>query len=121
MADALTSVLAIAALLAGAMLGWVWLDPAVGLLGAVVILRWSWSLLRDTGTVLLDAADPALAAEIRALVEREDARLTDLHVWRLGPGAHAAIVSVTGPASAEEVRARLSGLEAIAHLTVERR
>lgn len=121
LADALTSVLAIAALLGGRYLGWVWLDPAMGLVGAVVIASWSWALLRDTAGVLLDAADPALEAEIRDGVEGPgDARITDLHVWRVGPGAYAAIVSVVG-ADAGRVRDRLRPVHAIAHLTVETR
>lgn len=122
LADALTSVLAIAALLSGRYLGWVWLDPVMGIVGAAVIATWSWSLLRDTAAVLLDTADPHLAGEVRDHVERDgDARVTDLHVWRVGPGAHAAIVSVTGEADAETVRTRLDSVHEIAHLTVETR
>src|SRR5262249_15186535 len=95
LADALTSVLAIAALAAGKFAGWVWLDPLMGVVGAVVIARWSWSLMQDTAGVLLDVADPALVQEIREQVEGPgDARIVDLHVWRIGPEAHAAIVSV---------------------------
>lgn len=121
LADALTSVLAIAALLAGSTLGWVWLDPAMGIVGALVIARWSWALMRDTAAVLLDATDPALEREVREHVERGDARITDLHIWRVGPEAHAAIVSVTGPVDAETVRARLTPVHELAHLTVEHR
>lgn len=121
LADALTSVLAIAALLAGSTLGWVWLDPAMGIVGALVIARWSWTLMRDTAAVLLDAADPALEREVREHIERGDARITDLHIWRVGPEAHAAIVSVTGPIDAEKVRARLAPVHELAHLTVEHR
>jgi cation diffusion facilitator family transporter len=121
MADALTSVLAIAALLGGRYLGWVWLDPAMGIVGAIVIAIWSWMLMRDTAAVLLDASDPHLEEEIRQEVEGPgDARITDLHVWRLGPGAHAAIVSVTG-ANHDVVRDRLTPVHEIAHLTVEAR
>lgn len=121
LADALTSVLAIAALLGGRYLGWVWLDPVVGIMGAIVIAIWSWTLLRDTAAVLLDAADHQLEARIRQEVEQAgDARITDLHVWRVGPGAHAAIVSVTG-ADADVVRRLLDPIPQIAHLTVETR
>lgn len=120
LADALTSLLAIAALLAGRYLGWVWLDPAMGLVGAAVIARWSWSLMRDSAHVLLDSTEPALAAEIRTRVEAPgDARITDLHVWRIGPSAHAAIVRVTGAPSSSAVRERLAPIRAIGHLTVE--
>lgn len=121
LADALTSVLAIAALLGGRFFGWVWLDPAMGLVAATVIAAWSWGLMRDTAAVLLDAADPALEAEVREQVEGPgDARITDLHVWRVGPGAHAAIVSVVG-ADAPSVRRRLAAVHEIGHLTVEAR
>ncbi|MGV7119465.1 MULTISPECIES: CDF family Co(II)/Ni(II) efflux transporter DmeF [unclassified Sphingopyxis] len=119
LADALTSVLAIAALLGGRYFGWVWLDPAMGVVGAIVIAIWSWSLMRDTAAVLLDATDKKLEAEIRALVEGPgDARIRDLHVWRVGPAAHAAIVSVTGTTRAA-VCERLRPVHEIEHLTVE--
>lgn len=122
LADALTSVLAIAALLGGRYMGWIWLDPVMGIVGAVVIAVWSWSLVRDTAGVLLDTADPHLEEEVRQEVEGPgDARITDLHIWRLGPGAHAAIVSVTGQANVETVRARLAPVHELAHITVETR
>jgi cation diffusion facilitator family transporter len=118
-ADALTSVLAIAALLGGRYLGWVWLDPLMGIVGSVVIAVWAWSLMRDTGAVLLDATDAAIEAEIRELVEGPgDAKITDLHVWRVGPGAHSAIISVVG-ATRETICARVKPVHEIEHLTVE--
>ncbi len=121
-ADALTSVLAIAALLSGRYLGWVWLDPVMGIAGAIVIATWSWSLIRQTAAVLLDTTDVHLEAEVRRHVEdKGDARITDLHIWRVGPGAHAAIVSVTGAVDGETVRSRLASLHQLAHLTVETR
>jgi cation diffusion facilitator family transporter len=121
-ADALTSVLAIVALLAGRYLGWVWLDPVMGIVGAIVIARWAWSLMRVTSGVLLDQTDENVAEEIRELVEKPgDATITDLHVWRVGPEAHAAIVSVIGEttANAESIRERLKPVHEISHLTVE--
>ncbi len=121
-ADALTSVLAIAALLAGRYLGWVWLDPVIGIVGAIVIARWAWTLMGDSAAVLLDQTDAHVAEEIRELIEKPgDATLTDLHVWRVGPQAHAAIVSVLGQASAnaESIRERLKPVHEISHLTVE--
>ena len=122
LADALTSILAIVALLAGRMLGWVWLDPVMGLVGAAVIARWAWTLMRDTAGVLLDATDEQVAAEVRELLEAPgDARICDLHVWRVGPQAHAAIVSVAGGLDAAEVRRRLAPVHELAHLTVEAR
>ncbi|CAI9412783.1 Cadmium, cobalt and zinc/H(+)-K(+) antiporter [Pleomorphomonas sp. T1.2MG-36] len=121
LADALTSVLAIAALLGGRFLGWVWLDPAMGLVGAAVIAVWSWSLMRAASSVLLDMADPHVEGEIRELVEDEtEARIVDLHLWRVGPAGHAAIVSVVGD-DADNVRRRLRPVHEIVHLTVEAR
>lgn len=121
-ADALTSVLAIAALLAGRYLGWVWLDPVMGIVGAMVIARWAWSLMGVTSAVLLDQTDEHVADEIRELVEKPgDATITDLHVWRVGPEAHAAIVSVLGESTlnAEGIRERLKPVHEVSHLTVE--
>lgn len=122
LADALTSVLAIAALLAGRYLGWVWMDPVMGIVGAIVIARWSWTLMRDTASVLLDATDRHVADEVRELVEKPgDARIADLHVWRVGPEAHAAIVSVVGRngVDTDTIRTRLTPVHELAHLTVE--
>ncbi|MBN8845169.1 CDF family Co(II)/Ni(II) efflux transporter DmeF [uncultured Sphingopyxis sp.] len=122
LADALTSVLAIAALLAGRYLGWVWMDPVMGIVGAIVIARWSWSLMRDTAAVLLDRSDDHVAEEVRELVEAPgDARIVDLHVWRLGPDAHAAIVSVAGPAglTGAAIRERLAPVHELRHVTIE--
>lgn len=124
LADALTSILAIAALLAGRYLGWVWLDPAMGVVGALVIARWAWTLMRDTAGVLLDKTDDPVAQEIREILgETDDATITDLHVWRVGPEARAAIVSVLGsPAiNADIIRQRLAPVHEVTHLTVEYR
>jgi cation diffusion facilitator family transporter len=122
LADALTSVLAIVALLAGRYLGWVWLDPVMGIVGGIVIALWAWNLLRDTAAVLLDTSDPHLEAEVREQVEGPgDARITDLHVWRIGPGAHAAIVSVAGTVDRETIRERLVPVHELAHVTIETR
>ena len=117
--DALTSVLAIAALLAGRYLGWWWLDPAVGILGSIVIARWAWGLMKDTAAILLDTAEPALTAKVRALAEAEGATIRDLHVWRIGPHAHAVILSLAPGANGVAVRARLHALPRMAHVTVE--
>lgn len=117
--DALTSVLAIAALLAGRYLGWWWLDPAVGILGSIVIARWAWGLMKDTAAILLDTAEPALTAKVRALAQAEGATIRDLHVWRIGPHAHAVILSLAPGANGAAVRARLHALPRMAHVTVE--
>lgn len=122
LADALTSVLAILALLAGRYLGWAWADAAMGVVGAVVIARWSWNLLRDTGRVLVDAkANPSLAQEIREGIEDGDAVITDLHVWQVGPGKFAAIVSLVAdrPLPPAAYAARVTIHEELVHVTVE--
>ena len=124
LADALTSLLAIAALLAGRYLGWVWLDPVMGIVGGIVIARWSWSLMKDTADVLLDRTDTHVAEEVRDFIEGPgDARITDLHVWKIGPEAHAAIIGVASndPAiDAAEVRRRLGPVHELQHVTIER-
>ncbi|WP_188061838.1 CDF family Co(II)/Ni(II) efflux transporter DmeF [Sphingobium sp. KCTC 72723] len=117
--DALTSVLAIAALLAGRYLGWWWMDPMVGILGAVVIARWAWGLMQDTAAILLDTAEPALMTRVRAVVEAQGATIHDLHVWRIGPHAHAAIVSLNAGADVAQVRAKVRALPRMEHVTVE--
>ncbi|MDQ0301136.1 CDF family Co(II)/Ni(II) efflux transporter DmeF [Ancylobacter polymorphus] len=122
LADALTSVLAIIALIAGGSLGWVWLDPAMGVVGGLVIARWAWSLMRDTAAVLLDTTDAEVAAEVTLAVEGPgDVRIADLHVWRIGPEAHAAIISVVAPlgVTCDAIRARLAPVHELKHITVE--
>jgi cation diffusion facilitator family transporter len=122
MADALTSVLAIMALLAGSGFGWVWLDPAMGIVGALVILRWSWGLMMRAGGVLVDHVPEGetLPDEIRAALG-PDVRVTDLHVWQLGPGHHGAIVSLASdrPESPAAYRARLAPIHELSHVTIE--
>ncbi len=122
LADALTSVLAIAALLLGRYFGWVWTDPAMGLVGSVVILRWSWGLMRDTARVLLDATSEAdhIRSEVREALAG-DGTLTDLHVWQVGPSHFAAIVALRSHTlqSPDAVKARLAHVHELSHLTVE--
>ncbi|MDE2352219.1 MAG: CDF family Co(II)/Ni(II) efflux transporter DmeF [Alphaproteobacteria bacterium] len=124
LADAATSVLAILALSAGFIWGTRWLDPAVGIVGAGVIGSWAYGLVRDSGLVLLDAQDdPELAAAVRRLIEDElGARISDLHLWRLGPGHKGLIVSLVSPdvTTAEEVKRALAArFPALSHVTVE--
>jgi cation diffusion facilitator family transporter len=122
LADALTSVLAITALVAGRYLGWVWLDPVMGIVGAIVIARWSVSLMRDTAWMLLDRTDDHVADEIRELIETPgDARIADLHVWRIGPDAHAGIVSVVAGPGVDRaaVERRLITVHELRHLTID--
>ncbi len=123
MADAMTSVLAIIALLAGKQLGWVWMDPAMGIVGSIVIARWSYGLLRDTGNVLLDAeVSSAQRQAIRAAIEADaDNRVADLHLWRVGPRHLAAIVAVVShtPRPPEHYKALLRDHRDVVHVTVE--
>jgi len=121
LADALTSVMAIVALLAGRSYGWVWLDPLIGIVGALVILRWSWGLLRDSGAVLLNYGDEDLPNEVRAAIENERDEVIDLHVWQLGPGHHGAIISILSadPKPVTEYRKRLESVHELAHVTIE--
>ena len=122
-ADALTSVLAIIALLCGKTLGWVWMDPLMGIVGAAVIGHWTFGLLRDTGRILLDGdGGKAMREGVRKIIEEDsDSRVSDLHVWRVGPDHWAAIVSVVThfPKSAEHYKDLLRHRHGLAHLTVE--
>ena len=123
LADAFTSVLAITALTGGLFFGWGWLDPAVALLGALVIGQWSTGVLRHSGKALVDAtADPALSLRIRDLVEADsDAKVADLHVWQVGANAWTAALSIVAdrPLPAAEYRERLLVIDRLRHVTVE--
>jgi len=123
LADALTSVLAIFALLAAKHLGAVWMDPAMGVVGGALVARWAWSLLKGTGVVLLDRqAPPEVLERLVAAVESDRRlRVSDLHVWSIGPGYLAAILSVaaSSPCRRAEVERLIPDDLGIAHLTVE--
>jgi cation diffusion facilitator family transporter len=122
LADAFTSVLAIAALLGGRYLGWRFLDPMMGIVGGAVILRWSVGLCRGAARQLLDmVASPALAETIRRKLEVDDDKVADLHLWELAPGRRGCIVSIVtdAPKDTAVYRSLLDGLHEIAHLTVE--
>jgi len=121
-ADAAVSVLVIIGLLLALAFGWLWMDPLAGIVGAVVIASWSWGLIRDTGAILLDMVpDRTVADGVRRAIEAEGDRVTDLHLWRLGPGHLGAILSVRTAASRgpEFYRRRLAHLDTLSHLTVE--
>jgi cation diffusion facilitator family transporter len=122
LADALTSVLAIAGLLAGSLYGWVWMDPLMGLVGALVIARWSWGLIRGAGAVLLDAVpDRGHAEAVRRMLERDGDRVSDLHLWRIGPGHHAAVVALVthDPHPPSHYKERLATVPGLSHVTIE--
>ena len=123
-ADAATSLLAIAALFGGKLWGADWLDPVMGIVGAVLVASWAYGLLRDSGRVLLDAEmDAPVVAEIRDLIAAGPIRaeITDLHVWRVGTGRYACILALStgSDASPDEFRRQLGVHEELAHITVE--
>jgi cation diffusion facilitator family transporter len=122
LADAMTSILAIAGLSAAWAFGWNFMDPLVGLVGSVVIASWSIGLLRAAGRVLLDAVpDARLESHIRGLMELDGDRVCDLHVWQVGPGHLAVMVSVVSeaPQPPAAYKQRLAGLAGLSHVTVE--
>ena len=122
-ADALTSVFAIGALLGAKYFSYNWLDPATGIVGAFMILRWSILLLRDSASILLDHdKDSPVAKEIRELIESDgDTRISDLHLWKVANGKYACILAVvTGrECSIDEYRKRLAVVHELAHITIE--
>ncbi|MBX9826120.1 MAG: CDF family Co(II)/Ni(II) efflux transporter DmeF [Xanthobacteraceae bacterium] len=122
MADAATSVLAILALVAGLFAQWTWMDAAVGLVGSAVIGGWAFGLIRDSGAVLLDVTqDKAVEAAIRARLETGGDRVTDLHLWQVGPGHRAAVVSIVSdhPMPPANYKSRLADVSGLSHITVE--
>lgn len=123
LADALTSVLAISALTLGKVFGYVWLDPLMGLVGSALIAAWSYGLLRDTGHILVDAVpDQGMVQSMRSAIEAGSTdRVSDLHVWKVGPSDYAAIVSIVSddPKPVEHYRDVLAHIEGVSHLTVE--
>jgi cation diffusion facilitator family transporter len=122
MADAAVSVLVIAGLVLARTFGWLWMDPLAGIIGACVIAVWSFGLIRDTGAILLDRVpDRRLASELRQTIESDGSELADLHLWRLGPGHLAAILSVcpNEPRGAGYYRQKLARFRSLSHLTIE--
>jgi cation diffusion facilitator family transporter len=120
--DAAVSVFVIIGLLLGRFLGWAWMDPVVGLVGAVVISAWAYTLIRDTGAILLDMTpDRGMAERMRAVIETDGDRLTDFHLWRLGPGHLGAIVSVATqqPRGADYYQSLLKRFRSLSHVTVQ--
>ncbi len=122
-ADAAVSVLAIIGLLLAKTLGWVWMDPLAGIIGALVIFSWSYTLIRDTGAILLDMnPSVSLGDNVKLVIKEAGDQLLDLHIWRLGPGHFGAVVSVRtgtiarGPAYYHELLRQYRGLS---HITVE--
>jgi len=123
LADALTSLLAIIALISGKHLGWNWLDPVMGIVGAIIITRWSYGLLKQTSPILLDGSiDEDYQQAIKDTIEKDsDNRVSDLHIWRVGANHYAAIISLVThfPKSAEYYRGLLADFHRLSHTTVE--
>jgi cation diffusion facilitator family transporter len=122
LADAMTSVLAIVALLTARFYGWLWIDPVVGMVGAGVIAIWSLGLIRSAGAVLLDMVpNPKLSSLVRERLEVQGDKVSDLHLWRVGPGHTALIATVVAdrPQAVAAYKARLEGLPGLSHVTVE--
>jgi cation diffusion facilitator family transporter len=123
LADAMTSLLAIVALLSGKLWGWDWLDPVIGIVGAVIITRWSYGLVKQTGPILLDASiEEEYQQAIKAAIEEDaDNRISDLHVWKVGANHYAAIIALVThyPNSTEHYKRLLSGLDKLSHVTIE--
>jgi cation diffusion facilitator family transporter len=123
LADALTSLLAIIALLAGKYFGLNWMDPFMGIIGAALVTHWSYGLLRDTSQVLLDIQAPAvLRNAVREAIESDgQTRVTDLHMWSIGSSQYAVIIGLVSrnTVDLDKCRARLASFNQIAHITIE--
>ena len=122
MADAAVSVLVITGLLLARTFGWLWMDPLAGMIGAAVIASWSYGLIRDTGAILLDMnPDRGMAERMRSIIETDGDQLTDLHLWRLGPGHLGAILSVATRREREPdyYQSLLSRFRGLSHVTVQ--
>jgi len=122
MGDAAVSVMVIVGLVLARAFGWLWMDPAAGIAGALVIASWALTLIRDTSAILLDMnPDRRMAENIRRAIEGEGDKIADLHLWRLGPGHLGAIVSVATASARSEAdyRAKLARFRSLSHLTIE--
>jgi cation diffusion facilitator family transporter len=123
LADAFTSFLAIFALLAGKYLGYVWLDPTMGIAGGLLIALWSYGLLRETGSILLDSAvNPEMLSAIRSAIESDSSdKVSDLHLWRISPGKFAAIIAIVSsdPQQPDHYKKRLAKHKDLVHITIE--
>ena len=122
-ADAMTSVLAIIALVSGKYLGWNWLDPVMGIVGAIIITRWSYGLLKQTGPILLDGSiEEKYQRAVKETIEKDaDNLITDIHIWKVGANHYAAIISLVThhPQSTDHYKTLLRGFHKLSHITIE--
>jgi Co/Zn/Cd efflux system component len=112
----------IVGLLLARAVGWMWMDPLAGIIGALVIASWAFGLVHDTGAILLDMnPDRHMAESLRQAIESDGDEITDLHLWRLGPGHLGAIVSIGARVgrSTNYYRTKLARFQSISHLTIE--
>jgi len=123
LADAMTSLLAIVALVSGKYLGWNWLDPVMGVVGAIIITRWSYALLKQTSPILLDASiEEEYQQAIKETIEKDsDNSITDIHVWKVGANHYAAIIALVThhPKSTEHYKRLLDNFHRLSHVTIE--
>lgn len=123
LADALTSMLAIIALFSGKLLGLTWMDPIMGIVGALVITHWSYGLLRETSTILLDKCidDPRKTKIIAAIESNADNRVVDVHIWKVGPLDYSAIISIVThfPQPPEHYKQILNDFDELSHISIE--
>lgn len=124
LADALTSILAIIALVIGRFWGLVFLDPLMGIVGAIVICFWAWGLMKETASVLLDAnPHPDLTEHIQKILKEQDPEsiIEDYHIWRIGPGHFSAIISLVSAngSTVENFQSKLCTIQELSHVTVE--
>jgi cation diffusion facilitator family transporter len=122
LADAAVSTLVIVGLLMAEFLGWTFMDPVMGIVGALVVANWSYGLIRAAAAVLLDMTPNAdVARRIRGVLERGGDLVTDLHIWRLGPGHLGAIIAIrtARSSSPQDYKAKLSHMPNLSHVTIE--
>jgi cation diffusion facilitator family transporter len=122
LADAAVSILAVVGLVTARQLGWLWMDAAMGIVGALVIANWSWGLIRAAGAVLLDTqTDATVASQIRQSLEVGSDRVADLHLWRVGPGHNAVVATIVShlPQPPQTYKERLSAIPGLSHVTIE--
>lgn len=123
LADAMTSLLAIIALVSGKYLGWDWLDPIMGIVGAIIITRWSYGLLKQTSPILLDASiEEEYQRAVKDTIEKDsDNRVSDIHIWKVGANHYAAIIALVThyPDTAEHYKGLLSDFHKLSHVTIE--